>query len=104
MGNKESYSPSNASQVNAERKDADKIRQAEIADLKKLLDTEWGRRIVWRLLGEAGVYEISYNFDGPRDAVIFKEGRRQLGLFLMDEIHIARPDAYMLMVEENKNA
>lgn len=101
---KESYSPSNPSQVNAERKDADKIRQSEIADLKKLLDTEWGRRIVWRLLSRAGIYEISYNLDGPRDAVIFKEGRREIGLFLMAEIHAARPDAYMLMIEENKHA
>jgi len=100
---KENYSPSNEAQVNAQRKDADKIRDQEIADFKKLLDTEWGRRIVWRLLCRAGIYEISYNFDGPRDAVVFNEGRRQVGLLLMDEIHTARPEAYQLMVSENKS-
>lgn len=101
--NKNSYNPSNESQVNAQRKEAEKIRKAEIEDFKKLLDTAWGRRIIWRLLGRAGVYEISYSFDGPRDAVQFKEGRREMGLFLLSEIHEARPEAYMLMVEENKN-
>ena len=96
------YSPSNEAQVNAQRKDADKIREREIADIKNLLNQAWGRRIVWRLLGRAGIFELSYSFDGPRDAIHFKEGRRDGGLFLINEVMEADPEAYVKMMLENK--
>lgn len=96
------YSPSNESQVNAELKKAEALRKIEVADMKRLLDQQWGRRIVWRLLCRAGVYETSYDFAGPRDAPIFKEGRREMGLFILAELHEANPKSYQLMVEENK--
>jgi hypothetical protein len=71
------------------------------ADLSTLMGQAYGRRIVWRLLGECGVFRSSFHTSGS--TVYFLEGRRDVGLRLMADVLQAAPEAYLLMQSEAKN-
>jgi hypothetical protein len=77
---------------------AAEARRVEIEDLRGILNSKTGRRFVWRLLERAGVYRTSFNNSGSITA--FNEGRRDVGLFLLNEIHEVAPDAYLTMLKE----
>ena len=70
-------------------------------DFKWLLSSKRGRRIVWRLLEQTGVFRSSFNNNSM--AMAFAEGNRNLGLQMVAQVHALRPDAYALMVTENAN-
>lgn len=55
--------------------------QVESEDWQWLMDQKQGRRIVWRLLERAAVYQPT--FDSDAMAMAFKEGRRSLGVELL---------------------
>lgn len=74
-------------------------RRQEIEDIKWLMAHKQGRRIVWRLLGEAGVYRTSFSTNGS--VTSFNEGKRQLGLLLVGEINEHCPDAFLMTLKEN---
>ena len=76
-------------------------RQVEANDIKWLMSTKQGRRFVWRLLEKAGVYRTSFTGNSE---TFFKEGMRNMGLFVVAEIHTHSPDAYVLMLTESKAA
>lgn len=59
-----------------------------------------GRDLVWWLLGEAGVYAGSYTGD---NRTFFNEGRRDVGLRLLDRLLAADPEAYLTMIKENRD-
>ena len=59
--------------------------QTEIDDLLWLMSDKRGRRFVWRQLVRSGIYRTSFNTDPL--AMAFAEGRRNEGLFLLDEIN-----------------
>lgn len=72
----------------------------ELDDIKWLMGSKRGRRIVWRLLAETRVYQQS--FDGNANWSIFNEGKRSVGLKLMAQIHSVDggAEAYALMRNE----
>lgn len=74
-------------------------RQVEANDIKWLMSSRQGRRIAWRLLDKAGIYRTSFTGNSE---TFFKEGMRNIGLFLIAEIHAHAPEAYVLMVAESK--
>lgn len=57
----------------------------ELEDIRWLMSGKRGRRIVWRLLGDARLYQQSY--DGNANWSIFYEGKRSIALKLMALIH-----------------
>lgn len=75
-------------------------REQEISDLCKVMGNKEGRRFMWRLLSEAGVYRLSFD----RDAVMmaFNEGNRNTGLMLLNEVMAACPHLHALMLDEQK--
>ena len=77
-------------------------RRWEIDDLRWLMGSKRGRRVVWRLLKNAGVYRLSYQ---PGDALgtAFAEGNRNQGQRLLALIMEHVSDAYALMVQERTN-
>ncbi len=79
--------------------DAAEARRVQREDLQGILNSKAGRRFVWRLLDRAGVYRTSFNNSGSITA--FNEGRREVGLFLLNEIHEVAPDAYLVMLKEH---
>lgn len=74
-------------------------RDREANDMRSLLATIEGRRFLWRLMEKCGVYRES--FTGSSET-FFLEGKRSIGLFVIAEIIDAEPDAYLLMIKENR--
>lgn len=77
------------------------VQEVEAEDLKWLMASKRGRRIVWRLLEEAGVFRISFNTNAM--AMAFAEGNRNYGNKLLNSIHLLCPELYPVMVREVKN-
>lgn len=87
-----------------ERSKADREVQArldqetEAADLRWLMGNKRGRRIVWRLLDQSGVYRLSFNTNSMQMA--FAEGNRNFGNRILALIHTHCPELYPTMVRE----
>lgn len=64
-------------------------------DLKFLLNTPQGLRVLWGLIAKCGIYEPS--FTGGSET-FYKEGKRAIGLELRKEILACDPDAYIKMI------
>lgn len=81
------------------RKEKD-ARDRELHDLRAVLATEPGRRVLWRVLWHCGVFASVYD-EGP---LIYKNaGRQDVGHFLMAEIEAADDEAiFRLMVEARR--
>lgn len=88
-----------------ERAKAAKAARAKLAgdleadDLKQLMGQKWGRRIVWRLLDEAGVHRLSFNTNGS--VMAFQEGQRSYGQRMLALLHTHCLDRYVEMLREH---
>ncbi len=76
-------------------------RETEESDLKWLMSSKRGRRIVWRQLDRAGVFRLSFNTNAM--SMAFAEGNRNEGLRAMALIHATCPELYPTMVKEANN-
>lgn len=74
-------------------------RETEEDDLRWLMGSKRGRRIVWRLLDLAGVFRSSFNPVAMQMA--FNEGFRNYGNRMLAQIHDSCPDFYPQMMKEN---
>ena len=84
------------------KKSAERIdRQNEESDIKWLMSSKRGRRLVWRLLEQAGVFRSSFNTNAM--AMSFSEGNRNYGLQILNMIHTLCPELYPTMIKEQKN-
>lgn len=80
----------------------DKIEQEEariLSDLRKLLQLPEFRRYVWRELERCGVHSSSFNLNAMQ--MSYNEGARSVGIALLTELMIAKPDAYHQMSKEH---
>ncbi|NDD53499.1 endopeptidase [bacterium] len=75
-------------------------KKIEAEDLKWVMGNKRGRRFAWRLLDRAGIYRTSFT---GNSTTFFNEGMRNIGLMLVADIHEACPEAYALMIKENRN-
>lgn len=76
-------------------------KEVEDADVKWLMSNKRGRRIVWRLLDQSGVFRLSFN---PDVAVMaFAEGNRNFGNRMLTLIHTLCPELYPTMVKEQQD-
>ena len=88
---------------NKEQKETDAKRerrhQRDVNDLRKVLAIPEGRRYIWRLWGLTGVFRSSYT---PKDANMtsFREGQRDVGLAMLQDINDASPTALAQMRSE----
>lgn len=73
--------------------------EAESADVKWLMGSKRGRRIVWRLLDQCGVFRLTFNPNAMQMA--FAEGNRNFGNRMLTIIHSLCPELYPTMVKEN---
>ena len=80
---------------------ADVARQNEEDDIKWLMGSKRGRRIVWRLLDQAGVFRSSFSTNAA--VMGFNEGCRNFGLRTLSQIHSLCPELYHPMVKEQSD-
>lgn len=73
-------------------------RDTERDDIKWLMGSKRGRRIIWRLLDRSGVFRVSFNTNAMTMA--FAEGKRNQGLLITSLIHENCPELYYTMVSE----
>jgi hypothetical protein len=74
-------------------------RAEEISDLRKVLSSESGRRLVKRLLERAGVFRISFT-PGDQGVTAFNEGNRNLGLWVMAMVVDHCPEFLQAVLKE----
>lgn len=79
-----------------DQKEKDK-RKREINDLKKLLSMPEYRRLLWRIWGEAGVYNDSFTGNSQ---TFYNEGRKSIGLWMLREAIAADPQAFAQIQSE----
>ena len=72
--------------------------EREVADLQAVLDTVRGRRFVWALLCDAGVFRAMHALSEFDRGV--QEGQRRMGLTLMTAIQRLNPTLYHTMAKE----
>lgn len=96
------YDPTDIRSQERVKADTDQRRilakDTEEADLKWLMGSKRGRRIVWRQLDRAGVFRLSFNTNAM--AMAFAEGNRNEGLHVLAQIHAMCPELYPVMVRE----
>jgi hypothetical protein len=76
-------------------------RETEEADLKWLMGSKRGRRIIWRILDVTGVFRLSFNTNSMQMA--FAEGNRNYGNRTLALIHTICPELYPTMVKEQQD-
>lgn len=77
-------------------------RQKREADLLEeayrfVLGDEKGRRVLWHVLSECGVFRLSMTGNSQ---TFFNEGMRNIGLRLLDRVMTIEPDAFAEMYRE----
>jgi hypothetical protein len=83
--------------IQNERKKHD-LEQREKDDIKFVMDSEQGRRVVWGLLEKGQVFSTCFNVDPNITA--FNEGQRNLALVLFQRVMTHCPDQYLKMAAE----
>lgn len=95
------YNSADEKQVK-ERKQAVKNDQdTEADDIRWLMGTEQGRRVMRKLLERTGVFRLSYTGNSQ---TFFNEGQRNIGLPYFGMVTEHCPDEYILMMKEQNNA
>lgn len=83
--------------IQNERKKHD-LEQREKEDIKFVMDSEQGRRVVWGLLEKGQVFGTCFNVEPHITA--FNEGQRNLALVLFQRVMTHCPDQYLKMAAE----
>ena len=102
--NKEHYDPFDAESQKATQAQALTAKLAieeEESDIKWLMSNRRGRRVVWRLLDQAGVFRSSFSTVAMQ--MSFNEGNRNYGLRMLDLVHRVCPELYPQMMKEQKD-
>lgn len=80
-----------------ERKKHD-LEQRDKDDIKFVMDSEQGRRVVWAMLEKGQVFGACFNIDPHVTA--FNEGQRNLALMLFQRVMAHCPNQYLKMADE----
>jgi len=80
--------------MTSERLEADQYAE----DIKWLLSSKQGRRIVWRLLAATGIHRNSFT---GNSTTFFREGERNVGLRFTRDFMAAAAEEYRIMWTEN---
>lgn len=86
-------------QVREAEKKAKLHRDQELDDLRKTLSTDSGRRLVWRLLTRAKVFESVWEQSAK---IHYNAGQQDFGHFIMGEVVEAGPEFLLRMMQESK--
>lgn len=88
-----------ATQVKEAKQKEVRGRERELNDVRSLLNTREGRRLAWRLLTHCRVFESIWHGSAQ---IHYNSGMQDVGHFLLAEITEAAPEAFLLMMKENK--
>lgn len=95
----EGFNAADHKQVKERERKVKRNRAQELLDLKAVLATVEGRRILWRFMGECGVEQTTFNPNAAMAA--YASGRRDAGQMLKGWIVEADERAYLTMMQES---
>ena len=91
-----------AGQEASQERDAKRAKflaDQEADDFKWVMSNKKGRRFIWRHLEAAGVFRSSFTGNSE---TLFREGSRNLGLQVLAMVMKHTPEAFHLMMQEQK--
>jgi hypothetical protein len=88
-------------QHEALKQQAENAQRTHADDIKWLMSSPRGRRIVAWLLEKAGVNRTSFNNSGS--AMAFNEGQRNMGLMIQANVLDHSPERFMEMLTEHRS-
>lgn len=95
-------SPVTFEEVEARRAEAERgayvEREGALRDMRAVLSTREGRRVVWWLLSEAGLYRATP--PGPLEDLSYAAGERNQGQKLLARVIESDAEAYLDMIRE----
>ena len=77
----------------------EKQQRRELNDIRKILSLAEGRRLLWRVMARAGTFSQSPSLEHADMAK--EKGERLIGLFLLEQILKAKPEAFHQMQREH---
>ena len=80
---------------------SDKKREIEIVEISQVMSTKSGRNVITRLLEMTGIDENTFSENTHLHAQ--NAGRREMGLWLRDELKEACFSEYLLMLKESND-
>jgi hypothetical protein len=92
---------SDVEQVTKADRRAKDARAMELNDLRAVLATKEGRRLLWRLLSHCKAFRSVFDENPLKMGHL--SGRQDVGHFIMHEIEKAKPDAFGTMMREHTN-
>lgn len=89
------YDAGDAAQVKAKKTKQQLLREREKRDWCEVLETDAGKRLLWRILGECGIFMDPFN----TNALVMARatGAQGIGRFIHIEIQEACPEKYLEM-------
>jgi len=92
--------PEQVKQAEDREKSAERI---EAEDFRRLLETDFGRRYIWRLMEKCGTFGESMNPNHPNaEQTAWMEGRRKIGVDTFKAVCNTLPEAFVEMMKEAK--
>ena len=85
-------------QVKDRKISAKLAREEDVECLRAMTETYEGRSVLWRILGQCLLFQPSYT--GEANGTFVNEGKRNIGLWLVDEVFTSNPNAYTMMTDE----
>lgn len=100
MAKENPFNASDEQQVDASKRRESRTIRRDLLDLKLIMSSVEGRRVIWRTLERSGLYKTS--FTGNSNSTCFNEGSRNIGLWLLSDLMEACPDLYLTALTESK--
>lgn len=97
------YETTDEQQV-AEAKAKALAREREIEDFKWFMGTRQGRKLMWKLLSDCGVFRTPHHIGAQSEDNAFRAGMQYVGQLQLAEIHLLCPEQYNQMMMEQLNA
>jgi len=76
------------------------LAENEVKNLQWVMSDKRGRAFIWWLLGLTGVFRISFTGNSE---TFFREGMRNIGVMLLDQLKTHCDELYIAMERERKN-
>lgn len=86
-------------QVANAKKTEKRKRDRELDDVRAVLATKEGRRLLWRVMVHCSAFDSVFHENPLRMA--HGSGKQDVGHFVMAEINAAQPDAFHTMMQES---
>jgi len=80
-----------------------RLVERQRSDMRKVLNTSEGRRVVWRIMSSATPFQTPYAGAGQDSMTFLNIGKKEFALTLYGEIKASHPELLLAMEREAAN-